>query len=148
MCTDQEAVDLIRTVEDPFAASKLLVDHALSRFSTDNLSCMVVRLNRAAFAEQQSKREQRAGVEGDAADGASPRAQQTEVDKIVGEAQRKMEGSPGQASVVSSDSSSGGSCAIVDDDDGPSKEDYEAQKDDKEADGKDKDKIADQTAEA
>ena len=43
MCSDQEAVDLIRDIHDPQDASKVLVDHALSRFSTDNLSCMVVR---------------------------------------------------------------------------------------------------------
>ncbi|KAK7408014.1 mgpp2cl-1, protein phosphatase 2C-like protein 1 [Neonectria punicea] len=45
VCTDQDAVDLVRNVEDPIAASKLLVDHALNRFSTDNLSCMIVRLD-------------------------------------------------------------------------------------------------------
>lgn len=45
VCTDQEAVDLVRNTEDPIAASKMLVDHALNRFSTDNLSCMIVRLD-------------------------------------------------------------------------------------------------------
>ncbi|KAI5457712.1 phosphatase 2C-like domain-containing protein [Mariannaea sp. PMI_226] len=45
VCTDQEAVDLVRNLEDPVVASKLLVDHALNRFSTDNLSCMIVRLD-------------------------------------------------------------------------------------------------------
>jgi protein phosphatase PTC1 len=38
-------VDLVRNMEDPVTASKLLVDHALNRFSTDNLSCMIVRLD-------------------------------------------------------------------------------------------------------
>ncbi|KAH7140744.1 phosphatase 2C-like domain-containing protein [Dactylonectria macrodidyma] len=47
VCTDQEAVDLVRNVEDPIVASKKLVDHALNRFSTDNLSCMIVRLDHA-----------------------------------------------------------------------------------------------------
>ncbi|KAH6976124.1 phosphatase 2C-like domain-containing protein [Ilyonectria sp. MPI-CAGE-AT-0026] len=47
VCTDQEAVDLVRNTEDPIAASKMLVDHALNRFSTDNLSCMIVRLDHA-----------------------------------------------------------------------------------------------------
>jgi protein phosphatase PTC1 len=45
VCSDQEAVDLICNVYDPQEASKILVDHALSRFSTDNLSCMIVRLD-------------------------------------------------------------------------------------------------------
>jgi len=44
VCSDQEAVDLVRTIQDPQDASKTLVDHALARFSTDNLSCMIVRL--------------------------------------------------------------------------------------------------------
>lgn len=38
-------MDLVRNVDDPITASKLLVDHALNRFSTDNLSCMIVRLD-------------------------------------------------------------------------------------------------------
>ena len=45
MCTDQEAVDLIRNITSPQAASKILVDHALSKFSTDNLSVMIVRFD-------------------------------------------------------------------------------------------------------
>ena len=96
----------------------MLVDHALTRFSTDNLSCMVVRLDRAALAEQQSNRASGMGVERAAAAAAAttgttgtstttaaksssdntthPRAQQTEVDKIVGEARRKLEEGVGQ----------------------------------------------------
>ncbi|OAX81375.1 hypothetical protein ACJ72_04288 [Emergomyces africanus] len=49
VCSDQEAVDLIRGTEDPQLASKILVDHALSRFSTDNLSCMIVRFDTKAI---------------------------------------------------------------------------------------------------
>ncbi|KAI5845562.1 phosphatase 2C-like domain-containing protein [Tricharina praecox] len=45
VCTDQEAVDLVRYVKDPQEASKILVNHALSRMSSDNLSCMIVRLD-------------------------------------------------------------------------------------------------------
>jgi len=45
VCSDQEAVDLVRNVQDPQEASKMLVDHALSRFSTDNLSVMLVRFD-------------------------------------------------------------------------------------------------------
>lgn len=47
VCSDQEAVDLVRYVDDPQEASKILVDHALQRFSSDNLSCMIVRLDHA-----------------------------------------------------------------------------------------------------
>lgn len=42
-------------MDDPAAASRHLVDHALSRFSTDNLSCMIVRLDREAHLEAQSR---------------------------------------------------------------------------------------------
>ncbi len=45
VCSDQEAVDLIRNVQDPQTASKTLVDYALARFSTDNLSVMIVRFD-------------------------------------------------------------------------------------------------------
>ena len=45
MCSDQEAVNLVRDVKDPQQASKMLVDHALARFSTDNLSVMIVRFD-------------------------------------------------------------------------------------------------------
>ncbi|KAF8451862.1 phosphatase 2C-like domain-containing protein [Terfezia claveryi] len=45
VCSDQDAVDLVRHVDDPQEASKILVDHALQRFSSDNLSCMIVRLD-------------------------------------------------------------------------------------------------------
>ncbi|KAI8980527.1 phosphatase 2C-like domain-containing protein [Pilobolus umbonatus] len=45
VCEDQDAVDLIKDIEDPQIASKKLLDHALANFSTDNLSIMVIRLN-------------------------------------------------------------------------------------------------------
>lgn len=35
----------MRTISSPQAASKILVDYALSRFSTDNLSVMIVRFD-------------------------------------------------------------------------------------------------------
>lgn len=44
VCTDQQAVDLIRDVPNEKLASKILVDHALKEYSTDNLTVMVVRL--------------------------------------------------------------------------------------------------------
>nr|CDI52286.1 related to phosphoprotein phosphatase 2C [Melanopsichium pennsylvanicum 4] len=40
---DQEAVDLIKNVQDPQFASQELLKHALNEFSTDNTSIMVVR---------------------------------------------------------------------------------------------------------
>ncbi|KAI5807102.1 putative phosphoprotein phosphatase 2C [Geopyxis carbonaria] len=58
VCSDQEAVDLIRNVYDPQKASKMLVDYALSRFSSDNLSCMIVRLDPTAkFEALQAEKE-------------------------------------------------------------------------------------------
>lgn len=44
VCTDQQAVDLIRDVQNETLASKILVDYALKEYSTDNLTVMVVRL--------------------------------------------------------------------------------------------------------
>lgn len=80
MCNDQEAVDLVREIENPFEASKLLVDHALSRFSTDNLSCMVVHFDQAAMAQRQNNRESAGGVEGDPA-ATQAQARQSEDEK-------------------------------------------------------------------
>lgn len=62
-------------MNDPISASKQLVDYALNRFSTDNLSCMVVRLdqNKEAAVE----------VEGAA-------SQVSEADKIVSETKQKI----------------------------------------------------------
>ncbi len=64
VCTDQAAVDLVRNVQDPVEAAQILVDHALANFSTDNLSCMIVRFNKEALLENQS-RDKLIGVEGD-----------------------------------------------------------------------------------
>lgn len=63
VCSDQEAVDLIRNIQDPQPASKALVDHALARFSTDNLSCMVVRFDNQAL--QHNQETNLIGVDGD-----------------------------------------------------------------------------------
>lgn len=67
VCSDQEAVDLVRNMQDPQAASKALVDHALSRFSTDNLSCMFVRFIQPVVQAAVEARSEPIGVEGDAA---------------------------------------------------------------------------------
>ena len=43
VCDDQDAVNLIRDIEDPQIASAKLIEHALANFSTDNLSVIVIR---------------------------------------------------------------------------------------------------------
>lgn len=47
VCSDQDAVDLLKSsgITDPQEASKKLVDYALSRNSTDNISVLVVTLS-------------------------------------------------------------------------------------------------------
>lgn len=45
VCDDKTAVNLVRNIKDPQEASQVLVDHALQHFSTDNLTCMVIRLD-------------------------------------------------------------------------------------------------------
>lgn len=42
---DQDAVDLVANVQNPQDAAQMLLQHALSNFSTDNTSIMVVRFN-------------------------------------------------------------------------------------------------------
>lgn len=43
VCTDQQAVDLIRGISDPHVASRTLVRHAINMGSIDNTSCVVIR---------------------------------------------------------------------------------------------------------
>jgi protein phosphatase PTC1 len=90
VCSDQEAVDLVRGQQDPNAAAKQLVDHALARFSTDNLSCMIVRLDKSAVSDSSAA----IGVEGDS---PSLPLKISEVEKIVAHAKRKAheDGVPG-----------------------------------------------------
>ncbi|KAF2452083.1 PP2C-domain-containing protein [Karstenula rhodostoma CBS 690.94] len=85
VCSDQEAVDLVRGIHDPQAASKTLVDHALARFSTDNLSCMVVRFDNKAL--KQRKIEAQLGVDRDPP-GTKPGI--SEADAIVAQAKREV----------------------------------------------------------
>ncbi|ODA77083.1 hypothetical protein RJ55_07601 [Drechmeria coniospora] len=82
VCSDQEAVDLVRNVQDPTSASKLLVDHALSRFSTDNLSCMIVRFDKEAAAKRLNAKP--GGSESAAC------AKLSEVEKIVQDTKQKI----------------------------------------------------------
>lgn len=89
VCSDQEAVELVRTIQDPQAASKALVEHALARFSTDNLSCMVVRFDNKALRVR--KNEASIGVEGDSQ--AKPGI--SEADAIVSQAKKSF-GEPDQ----------------------------------------------------
>ena len=94
VCSDQEAVDLVRDIPDPSTAAKKLVEHALARFSTDNLSCMIVRLNKQALQATTKEPGSAIGVEGDPS--CIP-GKISEVEKIVAEAKRKVqeEGVPG-----------------------------------------------------
>ncbi|OKL58063.1 hypothetical protein UA08_06602 [Talaromyces atroroseus] len=89
VCTDQEAVDLIRNVKDSQEASKILVDHALSRFSTDNLTCMVVRFDANLIRDVVERRSEPIGVEGDPS--SQIKGGISEADKIVEGAKKKLE---------------------------------------------------------
>ncbi|KAK4218031.1 phosphatase 2C-like domain-containing protein [Rhypophila decipiens] len=88
VCSDQDAVDLVRNIQDPVAAAKVLVDHALTHFSTDNLSCMIIRFNKQAILENQSK-DNAIGVEGDASTPVSS-GKVSETEKIVGTIKQKI----------------------------------------------------------
>ncbi|KAJ9136736.1 Protein phosphatase 2C isoform beta [Pleurostoma richardsiae] len=105
VCSDQEAVDLVRNIEDPVSAAKLLVDHALARFSTDNLSCMIVRFIKDALIENQNNKDNPIGVEGDP---ASTSGKVSEVDKIVNATKQKIaEGSNPSVGISASNSGRG-----------------------------------------
>lgn len=45
VCTDQQAVDLVRNVMDPKEATRVLVRRAIDLYSSDNITCMVIRLD-------------------------------------------------------------------------------------------------------
>ncbi|KAI1754149.1 phosphatase 2C-like domain-containing protein [Xylaria castorea] len=104
VCSDQEAVDLIRDKTDAVTASKLLVDHALARFSTDNLSCMIIRFDKAAMLDQ-NNRDRHIGVEGDST-GESGKV--SEAEKIVSSTRQKIaEGDTPAVGVSASNSGRG-----------------------------------------
>lgn len=65
----------MRGVNDAGAASKQLVDYALNRFSTDNLSCMIVRLDHSKESQVEAE---------------SAAIQASEADKIVEETKQKI----------------------------------------------------------
>ncbi|KAI1452096.1 PP2C-domain-containing protein [Annulohypoxylon moriforme] len=87
VCNDQDAVDLVRDEQNPVTASKKLVDHALARFSTDNLSCMIVRFDKAALLEHQNNKENPIGVEGDSTNAGG---NVSEADRIVSSTKQKI----------------------------------------------------------
>lgn len=72
-------------MRDPTAASKLLVEHALSRLSTDNLSCMVVRLDKDAMQKATKGAPTTTTADVDAA-----HTKATEADKIVADTKQKI----------------------------------------------------------
>ncbi|CAG8976064.1 hypothetical protein HYALB_00002342 [Hymenoscyphus albidus] len=113
VCSDQEAVDLIRETEDPNAAAKHLVEHALARFSTDNLSCMIVRFNKTALITTAKDPASAIGVEGDP--DCHP-GKISEAEKLVGEAKRRVQedGVPG-VGVSGSNSGKGHDSQIAED---------------------------------
>lgn len=100
VCSDQEAVDLVREIHDPGEGAKLLVDHALNRFSTDNLSCMVVRLDKEALAQSQTSQD----AESEANHGAASKV--SEADKIVMDTKQKI--ADGQTPAVGVSASNSG----------------------------------------
>ncbi|ORY68494.1 protein phosphatase 2C [Pseudomassariella vexata] len=103
VCSDQEAVDLVREVQDPASAAKQLVDHALARFSTDNLSCMIIRFDKAALLE--SQKDKPIGVEGDVTE---PGCKISEAEKIVSSTKQKIaEGGTPAVGVSASNSGRG-----------------------------------------
>ncbi|KAI1500415.1 phosphatase 2C-like domain-containing protein [Biscogniauxia marginata] len=113
VCSDQEAVDLVRDMQDPTSASKLLVDHALSRFSTDNLSCMIVRFDKAALLDHQNNKDNPIGVEGDNTPGAG---KVSEAEKIVTSTKQKIaEGDAPAVGVSASNSGRGHDPIPIDD---------------------------------
>lgn len=75
-------MDLVRNVQDPQQASKMLVDHALARFSTDNLSVMIVR-----FDSNKLQQNTKIGI-GVEAEGDKDKGAISEVEMIVSEARR------------------------------------------------------------
>ncbi|KAK7737021.1 mgpp2cl-1, protein phosphatase 2C-like protein 1 [Cytospora paraplurivora] len=113
VCSDQEACDLVRNVHEPASAAKQLVDHALARFSTDNLSCMVVRLNKDALLESQNNKDYRVGVEGDQA--AAP-GKIGEVDRIIGATKKQIADGGSTIGISASNSGKGHDPIPLDDD--------------------------------
>lgn len=88
VCSDQEAVDLVRNIKDPQAASKALVEYALNRFSTDNLTVMIVRFDNQALQQTVERKVEPIGVDGDP---AAQKGGVSEADAIIAEQRQKLE---------------------------------------------------------
>lgn len=95
MCSDQEAVDLVRNVNDAQDASRILVDYALQKFSTDNLSVMIVRFDPKRL---QSNTATDIGIASDPA--TKSKGAISEVEMLVGEARRSSGLGGNEAGVV------------------------------------------------
>lgn len=80
-------MNLVRNVQDPAAAAKLLVDHALAHFSTDNLSCMIVRLDRDALVDSHKSK---GGPVSTALDSTRWDTTPSEADTIVNNVKQKI----------------------------------------------------------
>ncbi len=85
---------MVRHTQDPQIASKILVDHALARFSTDNLSCMIVRFDNKALLQTVERKAEPIGVEGDPP--STKKGGISEADAIVKEARKSMGEGPGK----------------------------------------------------
>lgn len=97
----------MRHVQDPGVASKQLVNHALSRFSTDNLSCMIVRFDKAASAAQlNSTKDNAVHAEARTSVGVS------EAEKLVMETKKKIADGTAPAVGVSASNSGRGHDAV------------------------------------
>lgn len=68
-------------------ASKQLVDYALARFSTDNLSCMLVRFDGKALQQTVERKAEPIGVEGDP---PTKHGGISEADALIKEARKSM----------------------------------------------------------
>lgn len=66
----------------------MLVEHALSRFSTDNLSCMIVRFDGQLVQQTVDRKTDPIGVEGDP---TSRNGGMSEVDAIVQSQKKKLD---------------------------------------------------------
>lgn len=89
-------------MQDPQAASRALVDHALARFSTDNLSCMVVRFDSKLLQQTVADTAAAIGVEGDPATNS---AGISEAEAIVRQSQKALDESGGKLDKIPSDPS-------------------------------------------
>lgn len=109
-------MDLVREIQDPVVAAKYLVDHALSRFSTDNLSCMIVRFDKTALMKSQNTKDGSIGVEGDAAEAGG---RISEAEKIVNSTRQKIaEGDTTSVGISASNSGKGHDPAPIEDGEG------------------------------